>query len=168
LMQGKMDVALLRHETQTAGLAFKFLYKEPLVAILPREHRLAARRAVPPEELAFEAFISPTRLAPVLKSVINDYAARVGITLRQKYDAETISGGMSLVASTGGVTLLPLYVKNILIPSVVARPLQGEPPTIDLMLGYNKSNTSPVLKQFLSRADELVERVSQRQDLLWH
>jgi LysR family transcriptional regulator, hca operon transcriptional activator len=71
-----------------------------------------------------------------------------------------------LVASTGGVTLLPLYVKNILIPSVVARPLQGEPPTIDLMLGYNKSNTSPVLKRFLSRADELVERVSQRQDLL--
>jgi LysR family hca operon transcriptional activator len=168
LMQGKVDVALLRHETQTAGLAFKFLYKEPLVAILPRKHRLAARKSVRPEELAREAFISPARLAPVLKSVINDYAARVGITLRQKYDAETISGGMSLVASTGGVTLLPLYVKNILIPSVVARPLQGDPPTIDLMLGYNKSNTSPVLKRFLSRADELVERVSQRQDLLRH
>ena len=167
-MQGKLDVALLRHETHTAGLAFKFLYKEPLVAILPREHRLAARKAVRPEELAREAFISPARLAPVLKSVINDYAARVGIRLTQKYDAETISGGMSLVASTGGVTLLPLYVKNILIPSVVARPLQGEPPTIDLMLGYNKSNTSPVLKRFLSRADELVERVSQRHDLLWH
>jgi LysR family hca operon transcriptional activator len=29
LMQGKVDVALLRHETQTAGLAFKFLCKEP-------------------------------------------------------------------------------------------------------------------------------------------
>jgi LysR family hca operon transcriptional activator len=129
---------------------------------------LAARKAVRPEELARESFISPARLAPVLKSVINDYAARVGITLKQKYDAETISGGMSLVASTGGVTLLPLYVKNILIPSVVARPLQGEPPTIDLMLGYNKSNTSSVLKRFLSRADELVERVSQKENLLRH
>ena len=29
LMQGKIDVALLRRETQTAGLAFKFLTKEP-------------------------------------------------------------------------------------------------------------------------------------------
>ena len=86
--------------------------------------------------------------------------------VKQKYDAETISGGMSMVASTGGVTLLPLYVKNILIPSVVARPLQGEPPTIDLMLGYNKSNTSPVLKRFLSRADELVVGVSQKQRFL--
>ena len=59
---------------------------------------------------------------------------------------------MSLVASTGGFTLLPLYVRNALIPSVVARPLRGEIPTIDLMMGYNKSSTSPV------RADELVNR----------
>jgi LysR family hca operon transcriptional activator len=122
-MQGKLDVALLRHETQTAGPASKFLFKEPLVAILPSGHRLAARKAARPQELAREIFISPARLAPVLKPVIDDYAAKVGITWKQKYDAETISGGMSLVASIGGVTLLPLYVKNILIPSVVARPL---------------------------------------------
>ena len=65
---------------------------------------------------------------------------------------------MSLVASTGGFTLLPLYLRNALIPSVVARPLRGEVPTIDLMMGYNKSSTSPVLKKFLLRADELVNR----------
>lgn len=41
LMQGKIDVALLRHETHTAGLAFKFLTKEPFIAILPTRHRLA-------------------------------------------------------------------------------------------------------------------------------
>jgi LysR family transcriptional regulator, hca operon transcriptional activator len=41
LMQGKIDVALLRHETHTAGLAFKFLSKEPLIAILPAHHRLS-------------------------------------------------------------------------------------------------------------------------------
>jgi LysR family hca operon transcriptional activator len=93
--------------------------------------------------------------------VIDDYAAKEGITLKQKYAAETLSGGMSLVASTGGFTLLPLYVRNALIPSVVARPLRGEVPTIDLMMGYNKSNTSPLLKRFLLRADELVNRVFQ-------
>ena len=41
--------------------------------------------------------------------------------------------------------------------SVVSRPLQGEPPMIDLAVGYSESNTSPVLKLFLSRLDELVE-----------
>ena len=64
------------------------------------------------------------------------------------------------VASTGGVTLLPLYAQNLLSPSVVIRPLQGEAPTIDLVIGYSKANTSPLLKRFLSRADELVARVT--------
>src|SRR5215471_17681958 len=55
----------------------------------------------------------------------------------------------------------PVYVRNALIPSVVARPLRGEVPTIGLMMGYSKSNTSPLLKRFLLRADELVNRVFQ-------
>jgi LysR family transcriptional regulator, hca operon transcriptional activator len=161
LMQGKIDVALLRREMQTAGLAFKFLTKEPLVAILPARHRLARYRAVRPQDLARESFISTARVAPVLRTVIDDYAAKEGIRLKQNYDAETLSGGMSLVASTGSFTLLPLYVRNALIPSVVARPLRGEVPSIDLMMGYNKSNTSPLLKRFLLRADELVNSVFQ-------
>ncbi|MFY9984828.1 MAG: hypothetical protein WAK31_08715 [Chthoniobacterales bacterium] len=54
----------------------------------------------------------------------------------------------------------------MLIPSVIARPLQGESPTIDLMMGYNNSNSTPLLKRFLSRADEIVEHVSQKENLL--
>jgi len=40
--------------------------------------------------------------------------------LKQISDAETLSGGMSLVASTGGFTLLPLYVLNALIAGITA------------------------------------------------
>jgi LysR family transcriptional regulator, hca operon transcriptional activator len=159
LMRGKMDVAFLRRETQTAGLSFRFLTKEPLIAVLPADYRLASRKKIRPHDLARESYISPARLAPVLKSVIDDYAATVGITLKAAYDAENLSGAMSLVASTGGVTLIPLYVQNMLTPNVVARALEGKSPAIDLMLGYNKTNSSPLLKQFLSRADELVESV---------
>jgi LysR family transcriptional regulator, hca operon transcriptional activator len=164
LMRGKVDVAFLRRETQTTGLAFKFLIKEPLIAVLPTGHRLAARKAIRPQEVARETFIS--LVAPVLKSAIDDYAAKVGITLKPKHDADNLSGAMSLVASIGGVTLIPLYAQNMLTRAVVARPLRGEPPTIDLLMGYNKSNTSPLLKRFLSRADELVVGVSQKQRFL--
>ena len=103
------------------------------------------------------------RLAPVVRSAVKEYAASRGISLNQKYDAETISGGMSLVASTGSLMLLPLYVTKMLVPSVVARPLEGEPPTVDLVMGYNKSNTSTLLRRFLTRADDLVAGV-QKQD----
>ena len=121
-------------------------------------HRLARNRVVRPQDLARERFISTARVAAVLRTVIDDYATKAEIRLKQNYDAEILSGGMSLVASTGGFTLLPLYVRNALIPSVVARPLRGEVPTIDLVMGYNKSNTSPLLKRFLRRADDLVHR----------
>ena len=43
---------------------------------------------------------------------------------------------------------------------------QGQSPTIDLMMGYNKANSTPLLKRFLSRADEIVEHVSQKGNLL--
>jgi LysR family hca operon transcriptional activator len=164
LMRGKVDVAFLRRETQTTGLAFKFLIKEPLIAVLPTGHRLAARKAIRPQEIARETFISLA--APVLKSAIDDYAAKVGITLKSRHDADNVSGAMSLVASIGGVTLFPLYTQNMLTRAVVARPLRGEPPTVDLLMGYNKSNTSPLLKRFLSRADELVVGLSQKQRFL--
>jgi LysR family hca operon transcriptional activator len=60
------------------------------------------------------------------------------------------------------VALLPTYAKNLLHSSVTSRPLKGEPPTIDLCIGYKKDNDSPVLQIFLSRLDELVARVSNK------
>ena len=69
---------------------------------------------------------------------------------------------ISLIASTGGVGVLPLYARNLLPPAVISRPLAGVPPTIDLALGYNEANTSPLLKTLLSRVDELKFRASRR------
>ena len=128
------------------------LLEEPLVAVLPKSHRLAVHKEIKPQDLAGETYITPTRVAPVLKAVIDGYAAKSGITLKPEYDAENLSSAMSLVASTGGVTLLPLYAQNLLSSSVVIRPLQGRPPTIDLVMGYSRSNTSPLLKRFLARS----------------
>jgi LysR family hca operon transcriptional activator len=139
------------------------LIKEPLVAVLPAGHRLAARKEVRPQDIASETYITTARVAPVMNSVIDAYAAKVGIALKPQYECDNLASAMSLVASTGGVTLQPLYAQNLLSSAVVIRPLRGEPPTIDLVMGYNRSNTSALLKRFLSRADELVARVSHNQ-----
>ena len=57
---------------------------------------------------------------------------------------------------------MPLYTQNFLPRSVTSRPITGEAPTIDLVLGYHKENQWPLLKLFLSRVDELIARVSKR------
>ncbi|NUS21173.1 MAG: LysR family transcriptional regulator [Mesorhizobium sp.] len=159
IVRGKLDLAFLRPEKQSLGVSFKLLAKEPLIAVLPAGHRLASHRKIRPQDLAREVYVSSSRTSPVLRSVIEDYASRAGITLKAKYEGENISSAMSLVASTGGVTLVPLYAQNMLAPNVVARALEGEPPTVDLTLGYNEANPSPLLRRLISRADELVESV---------
>jgi len=160
LMRGKVDVAFLRREKDAPGIIFKPLISEPLVAVLPAGHRLAAQKTVRVKDLAGETYITPTRVAPALKAVIENYAAKSGVVLKPAYDAENLSSVLSLVTSTGGVSLLPLYVKLMLPASVVIRPLQGDVPTIELVLGYSRSNTSALLKCFLARADQLIARVA--------
>jgi len=159
LARGKLDIAFLRPEKQNGGLTFKLLAKEPLIVVLPADHRLASRKRIRPQDLVREIYVSSARTSPVLHAVIQDYASKVGIVLKAKYEGENISSAMSLVASTGGVTLVPLYAQNMLAPNVVARALEGHPPTVDLTLGYNQANSSPLLCRLLSRADELVANV---------
>ena len=72
---------------------------------------------------------------------------------------------MSLIASTRRVALLPAHTQNFLPWSVISRPLAGPVPTVDLVVGYNKMNTSPILKLFLSRIDDLIARVSSNRPL---
>jgi LysR family transcriptional regulator, hca operon transcriptional activator len=71
------------------------------------------------------------------------------------HGVDNMAMALSLVASTRGLALMPAYAENLLPPSVVSRPLEGETPTIDLAIGHSRSNTSPVLALFLSRLDEL-------------
>jgi LysR family hca operon transcriptional activator len=59
---------------------------------------------------------------------------------------------------------MPAYAKNLLPASVVSRPLEGEAPTIDVAVGYSKSNSSPILKLFLSRLEELRAPVHEKKN----
>lgn len=161
LLRGQVDVAFLRPETQMPDLAFKPLIREPLVFVLASDHRLAALEAISPRDLVGETFISMAESAPTLRVVIDDYIKGSGIEITPRHAVTSISMAISLVVSTKGIALLPLYAQNFLPPSVTARPVKGEAPQIDLVLGYRKENASPLIKLFLSRVDDLIARVSQ-------
>jgi LysR family hca operon transcriptional activator len=165
LSKGKIGAAFLRREQGLPELAFRPLVKEPLVVILPRDHRLAALKAISPSDLRGETFVTVSDTAPVLRVVIDDYLKRSGVNITPAHEADHLSMGMSLIASTGGVGLLPAYARNFLPSSVTSRPLKGDTPTVELVLGYKKSNQSPILKLLLSRLDELVARVSKKSGL---
>ena len=128
------------------------------MVVLPSDHRLAALKSIGPRDLAGETFVTVSDTAPVLRAVIDRYLKRSGINITPAHEADHLAMGMSLIASTRGVGLLPAYAQNFLPSSVTSRPLKGNTPTVDLVLGYKRSNQSPILKLLLSRLDELVAR----------
>jgi LysR family transcriptional regulator, hca operon transcriptional activator len=162
LSKGKIDVAFLRREKGVPELAYRVLVKEPLMVVLPSDHRLAALKAISPRDLVGETFVTVSDTAPVLRMVIDNYLKRSGINIKPTHEVDNLAMAMSLISSTGGVGLLPAYAQNFLLSSVTSRPLKGDTPTVDLVLGYKKSNQSPILKLLLSKLDELVARVSKK------
>jgi LysR family hca operon transcriptional activator len=160
LIRGRLDLAFMRAEPDRQALEYRVVTREPLMVVMPSVHRLAGLEAVPVRDVANETFLGMSRSAPTLQAVIMDYLKRAGVTIQATHEVDNLSMAMSLVASTGGVTLLPAYARNFLPRSLTIRPLAGEVPKIDLVVGYQTANPSPILKLFLSRIDELIGRVS--------
>jgi LysR family hca operon transcriptional activator len=156
LMRGKIDLAFMRREANAPGIVFTRLADEPLIVLMPVDHRLAQQDAIAPQDIVGEPLVGvPHDNAPALRAVTNAYAARVGVDLTPHHLVANLSMAMSLVASTGGVALMPLYARNLLPKTVTSRPLAGVPPMIDLSLGYGEANTSLILKTIASRIGEL-------------
>jgi len=155
LVRGHLDLAFMRVEPGYE-LGYHVVDREPLIVLMPSDHRLTTRQAIHPRELVGEIFIGGANKAHVLRAVTEDYLRRSGVDIKLDHGVDNMAMAMSLVASTRGVALMPAYAKNLLPSSVVSRPLEGEAPTIDVAVGYSKSNTSPILKLFLSRLDGLV------------
>jgi DNA-binding transcriptional LysR family regulator len=114
--------------------------------VIPRN--VGEERALPPQSDSVRTFVTVSDTAPVLRGVLDNYLKRSGIKITPAHEADHVTMGMSLIASTRGVGLLPAYAENLLPSSITSRPLKGGAPTVELVLGYKKSNQSPVLKAF--------------------
>lgn len=154
--RGDVDVAFIRPEKDMPSLAYKLVIREPLMMVLPSDHHLAAAASVSLQDIEGETFILVSNTAPVLRAVIDDYIRQSGVRLIADHEADNLSMAISLVASTRGVALLPIYAQNFLPWSVTSRPIKGKVPEVDLVLGYRQDNASPTLKQFLSKLDILI------------
>ena len=155
LSRKKLDIAFMRPETGFEDLEYKTVTREPLVVILPSDHPLASKEAIAPSDISGQIFVNVSKTAPYLRLVIDAYLEKTGISVRNDHQVDNIAMAMSLIASTRGIALLPAYTRNFMPWSVVSRPLEGEAPTIDLVVGYHRHNQSPTLKLFLSRVGTL-------------
>ena len=149
LMKRKLDAAFIRPEENMDDLSYRRVRTDPLVFVFPSDHRLASQAAVAPQEIANE------KAAPSVRRVVSEYFERAGVELKPEHEVHNVVHAISMITSTRAIMLLPAYTERFLPKSITTRPVQGEAPTLDLVLAYHKANKSPILKLLLSRVGKL-------------
>lgn len=157
VQRGEIDLGFSRIEPQP-DVTYKVIAEEPIVAILPRGHPLAEHSEIDPADLDQISFIGYSDTPHVLRTIVERYLRKRGVAVSPSHFLDGFATGISLVASTGGLTFLPAYVEPLLPPSVVSRPLEGSSPMIEIAAGYRADNPSPVLATFLRNIDQLIAR----------
>lgn len=152
---GELDLGFMRVEPRP-DVTYHVVASERLVAVLPSDHHLASGTEIAPADLVGESLIGFSDIPHVLRDVVDAYLKQKGVEIVPSHRIDNFAMGISLVASTRGIALLPAYVEPLLPWSVVSRPLSGDPPTIDLAVGYRDDNPSPVLATFLAGIDQLI------------
>jgi LysR family hca operon transcriptional activator len=129
LRREELDVGVVWLPVPAEEFDVAELIDEPLVAVLPADHPLAAAKSVSVKSLAREPMILPSRvLHPDTYHQIEERFTRVGATMNVVYQLETSLAMINFVAMGVGCTLLPEYVRSIRQEGVVYRPLR--PPNL--------------------------------------
>ncbi|WLS80719.1 LysR family transcriptional regulator [Erwinia pyri] len=119
LNEGRLDLGVMRNTPLPETLAHQLMLREPLCAVLPRDHRLAGKSAISVTELAQEPFVffDPqvgTALYSETLALLQRYAIAPNIA-QEVGEAMTILG---LVATGLGISILPASFSRIRLDDV--------------------------------------------------
>lgn len=151
LSEGALDVGILIPSGEDPRLRGMPLYREPLVAVLPRAGRLAKRRgALEVKALRGEPFVLfPRTLAPSLYDKIIAYVERAGWSPAIGQEARQMQTIIGLVAGGLGVSIVPACMQNLRRRDVVYRKLAPATPQITTRLAWRADRPSKVVDSFL-------------------
>jgi DNA-binding transcriptional LysR family regulator len=161
LREGRLQLGFLRPPApaDSDGLVIEPVLHEAVVVALRRGHPLAGDRRVHLSELADEPLLIFRRdLEPTLYDSYMRLCADAGITPRVLHEANPLHLIIGLVAAGLGFALLPASVRNLQRPDVVYRPLEPQPPKVEVVAAWRRDEPSPVLRAFLGVMRDVVSQ----------
>src|SRR6201996_9581026 len=107
LLDGTLDLGLLRPPVRTAEVEVHVLRREPLIAVLPEHHPLAGRDRVQLPDLRDEPFITYPAHRSVVYEAVVDACQHAGFVPAARHEVAETSTLVSFVAAGLGVALVP-------------------------------------------------------------
>jgi DNA-binding transcriptional LysR family regulator len=150
LLDGSLDLGVLRPPVRERELEIEILRREPLVAVLPDAHRLAGAAIVPLEELRDEPFVTyPSHFRSVLHDAVEETCAAHGFRPRVALEASETATLVSFVAAGLGVSLVPDSVRHMTVHGAVYRPLGAGAAEVELAVAWRRDDHTPALERAL-------------------
>jgi len=151
LLEGKIDVGIVRLPVRSDGIATHRLVSDPFVVALPGDHRLARQKNVSLRDLAGEPFlISPREAAVGYYDEIVSHCERSGFTPRFIHHARPFSMLVGLVGAGLGVAIVPQSTQYLRPAKVVYRPLRERAVKTAFALVVREGDRSPLVAQFIA------------------
>lgn len=150
LRQDRIDVGFAQPPQSLQGLSTFTFARVPMVVALPADHRLAARRSVPLRLLEDEAFVlAPREVGPGFFDLVIGACVSAGFSPRIRHHARHLLTTLSLVATSGAVSLVPHTLARASLPGVALRPISGTRVESSYSIVWNPANRLQVLPQVL-------------------
>jgi LysR family hydrogen peroxide-inducible transcriptional activator len=111
LQAGDIDVGILALPVPADGLVERVLFDEPFVVAVPEQHELARRKSVKATDLNGETLLL-LEDGHCLRDQALDVCARAQLHEKQDFRATSLETLRQMVASGGGITLLPLLASS--------------------------------------------------------
>ena len=158
---GKIDIGFSRplEPPYDRTLRSELLLNDPIVAVLPSDHRLAPG-PVRLEDLAEDRFVTSERHTnPTLFDLIVSICTRAGFSPKLVNSSATWSGVLTLVESGEGVALVPSGVRYLATPGVVFAEIVPATAHVGLSIAWDPRNEGPVVSNFLKLVRANKERI---------
>lgn len=162
LLDGSLDIALLRPPVHHQDLAVEVVRREPLIAVLPAHHRLAKGDVVAVGDLAADDFVVyPSDYRSVVHDAVERLCESHGFIPRAAVEASETSTMISFVAAGIGVAIVPASVAHLTVSGAVYRLLAGQVPLVELAIAWRRADNSAVVRRALEIARQSAALTSQ-------
>ncbi|RZU39120.1 LysR substrate-binding domain-containing protein [Edaphobacter modestus] len=155
LLDGTLDISILRDGEPTEGLTIRTLMREPFVAILPQDHPLSVKKTLRPEMLKEERIVlfSPGIARLQFERILGLCLAH-GFRPNIVQEAPQWATVVSLVSVGMGISIAPACTSHLNVPGVVYRPIQSDSWT-SIDVGTRVELKNPAAKTFLALAQKI-------------
>jgi DNA-binding transcriptional LysR family regulator len=160
LLAGTLDIGFTRplDPAFSQELRSELLYLDPIVAVLPRNHRLAPG-PVDIKSLSRERFVMVAReTSSALFDTIISLCSEAGFSPEIVASGSVWSSVVLLVQAGEGIALLPSNLQEKGSSDLVFCPLTARNASIELMMAWAPARENAIQKAFLDLAREARER----------